>query len=211
MDKKTAIKKISQKFSIPEEDIFKLLEGKGSPKTLKTPSFRKEKNISQPTGKNTRKEQKDPIKKYLFIMDDFVLLTKQLETISQEIKRIGAEIGDSTSDTKTFHDNFEYEELGRQQRMWTNRFHSLEKLKENVKIIKPEPSPNFISMGSKVKIEMENGEILTKKIGSYITFSSDDLSYDSPLAKLIIGKKVDDEIHEIVGNHLYSFKIKEVS
>lgn len=211
MDRLIAIKKISEKFSISENEIIKLLDENKTPRNSKSTPQKKDKKIGyQAIDQKVDKKIETSKKRYFFTEDDYNSLIKQMGKIIEEIKRVGGEIGDSVSDSKTFHDNFEYEEFGRQQKMWTSRLRSLEKFKENVEIIQIKPTPECISIGSKVTIEMKDGRILTKKIGSYITFSEDDLSYNSPLAKIMVGKKTGDEIHEKINNQYYSFTIKEV-
>jgi len=205
-----AIKKISERFLIPAENITSLLEKKSGQSNLKSPSPKKVIKIPKTAQKKRRSELGVTALKYLFTENDFNLLIKQMATIMSEITRLGREIGDSVSDSKTFHDNFEYEELGRQQKMWTNRLQHLEKFKGNVKIIKVKPNTKFVNIGSEVKIEMESGEILIKKIGSYITFSENDLSYNSPLAKLMMGRRVGEKIQGKVDGHFFSFLIKEI-
>ena len=208
MDRETAIKKISEKYSIPEQDILDLLKKKSGPRNSMAFSPRRTKEVSK--AGYVIKDEKVSEGKYIFTKSDFHLLVKQIETVTKEIERVGHEIGDSTADTKTFHDNFEYEELGRQQRMWTNRLHSLKKFRENVRIIEVKPSSEFVSIGSRVKIEWKGGETVIKRIGSYITFSDDDLSYDSPLAKLLLGKRAGDEVHGKIGNQPCHVVIKAI-
>ncbi len=210
MERDMAIKKISERFLIPAEDIINLLEKKNGQRNFKSPSPKKVIKIPKRAEKKQMLKPETATLKYLFTESDFNLLIEQIAAVVTEIKRLGGEIGDSVSDSKTFHDNFEYEELGRQQKMWTNRLRHLEKFKGNVEIIKVRPTTKFISIGSEVKIEMENGEILTKKIGSYITFSENDLSYNSPLAKLMMGKGVGEKIQGKVDKQFFSFLIKEI-
>lgn len=211
MEKATAIKKISDKFNIPENEITELLQSTSLPKKIRV----------EPKAKIVSKllpaiipEKKHPphisLKKYLFTKDDYNSLIKQIETITNEIKRLGDEIGDSVSDSKTFHDNFEYEELGRQQKMWTARLHSLTEFRKNVEIVEIKKNFGVVTIGSKVEVTTEDGKILTKTIGSYITFSEDNLSYNSPLGKLLMGKRVGEKVHGKIENQSFSFEIKKI-
>lgn len=202
---KDQIKKISLAFDLSEDSIKKCLKDC----SLK----RLPKKISLFSSKENIETLNKPVKTkeyFYFLESDFNLLVKQIEEVALEIKRIGSEIGDSVSDSNTFHDNFEYEELGRQQKMWTNRLKSLKEFKENVKITEANTFTDSIGIGNKVTMEAASGEILIKKIGSYITFSNHSLSYNSPLAKLLIGKKIGDEIIITIENKTKSFRIKDV-
>lgn len=202
---KNQIQKISLAFDLSEASIKECLKKFAVPRQAKKVAslILKEEPMQK---HNSPKMEKC----FYFLEEDYILLMQQIDKVTIEIKRVGSEIGDSVSDSHTFHDNFEYEELGRQQKMWTNRLHSLKKFKENVKIIEVKPSLETIGIGSEVKIEAKDGKILTKKIGSYMTFSNDHLSYNSPLAKMLIGKKVGDKIHVKIANEFNDFTIKKV-
>lgn len=210
MDRTIAIKKISEKFQIPENEIISLLEKRGPQKLKKGNTPRKRSLTPKKVLTNYQESQKLIPDKYLFTPNDFQLLKKQMEKIKKEIDRLGDEIGDSTGDTKTFHDNFEYEELGRQQRMWTNRLNELEKFNRSVEIVDIETSTLVISIGSRVKIEMDNGEMLSKKIGSFITFNDDCISYSSPFGNSLLGKKVGDKIIVKVKSKIISFTVRKI-
>lgn len=204
MDKEEAIKKISDKFGIKVEDITSLLERKN------TPQPREPKKTIQKPLKAKKKSDVAPKKKYFFLKRDYLLLLKKIDNVKIEVDRLGHEIGASCDDSETFHDNFDYEECGRQQTMWIRHLKNLEKIKDNVEIISDinsQPGEKSVKIGSEVQMSAKNGEVTIKKIGSYLTFIDTEISYRSPLAKLIIGKKINDEIIGIINGTESSFTI----
>lgn len=212
MERKIAIQKIATKFSIPEQEIIDLLDGKIiSKKTEVKISTDKPKKIVfiKPIEKKHRNSGIK--KKFFFLKEDHASLLTKMNNVLLELKRLGDEIGDSCSESETFHDNFDYEEGGRQQRMWTEHLIRLRDIKENSEIIKVNNSNDCIGIGKKVTLKSVSGEVITKKIGSYMTFSTHDLSYRSPLAKMLIGKKVGEEVKISNKHELKIFIIEEIN
>ena len=211
MDRKIAIQKIAAKFSIPEQEIIDLLDGKIAPKKIEAKiSTEKPKKVVliKPAEKKHRSHIK---RKFFFLEEDHVLLINKMNDVLLELKRLGDEIGDSCSESETFHDNFDYEEGGRQQRMWTEHLMRLRDIKENSEIIKVNNSNDCVGIGKKVTLKSDSGEVITKKIGSYMTFSDDNLSYRSPLAKILIGKKIGEEVKFLNKHELKIFVIEAIN
>ena len=212
MEKKLAITLISSHFSIPEQAIWDLLvgpknqaPGKAASKLKTTKANEASALPTEHEGQAEHKRQKKA--KYYFLIGDYNALLLKMNSVVEEIKRIGEEIGESCSESETFHDNFDYEEGGRQQKMWTEHFMRLKKIKENAEIIASNNTTDFAGIGNLIEMETVTGEKFKKRIGSYLTFSDDDISYKSPLAKAIIKKKVGDIIH---ANHK-TFTIKSIN
>jgi len=175
--KETDIKKISEAFAIPEEAIRETLaRAAADAKTEHKKSSHKE------GGHNH----------FYFLPDDFALLEKKIETLHQEIDRLGKAIGLSSDISgETFHDNFDYEECSRQQAMWSEEIRKLTIIKRKAKMVSPNENGNIVAVGRTVTLD-NNGKEMTIKIGSYMTFSSESVSYASPIVKLIFGAKPGD-------------------
>lgn len=175
--KEIDIKKISEAFTIPEEAIRETLaKAAANAKTEHKKSNRKE------CGHNH----------IYFLPEDFDLLDKKIETLHQEIDRLGHAIGLSSDVSgETFHDNFDYEECSRQQAMWSEEIRKLALIKRKVKIVNPNEIGDIVAIGRTVVLD-NNGKQMTIKVGSYITFSSESISYASPIIKLIFGAKSGD-------------------
>lgn len=202
MDKFLAIRKISEKYSIPVTDIIESLVNIPKQVIAKKPKQEKKEEKFLIVSKKPTEPENIIRKKYLFLEKDYHLLEEKIEKILAEIARIGSEIGESCDETETFHDNFDYEEGGRQQKMWTNHLRSLRYIKEHAEIIKDNKDSQCVSIGREVTVKQDGKEIITKIIGSYSTFSDTEISYNSPLAKIIMGKKAGEKVEgKIHGKH----------
>lgn len=175
--KEIDIKKISEAFAIPEEAI---------------------RDVLTKAAANAKTEHKKPSYKeggynhFYFLPDDFALLEKKIETLHQEIDRLGKAIGLSSDISgETFHDNFDYEECSRQQAMWSEEIRKLTLIKKKAKMISPNKNEDIVAVGRIVTLD-NNGKKMTIKIGSYMTFNSESVSYASPIVKLIFGAKSGD-------------------
>jgi transcription elongation GreA/GreB family factor len=199
MERDIAIKKISERFKIPEKDIINLLE---KPAGRKKTTIEKVKPVAEIKIKKLLSAYGH---KYLFTLQDYESLLVKMEECLEQIKYHGKEVGNSCAESDSWHDNFSYEEGLRQQGVWQTRYRHLQKIKDNSEIINRSSGKN-INIGTKVEMEV-NGNILIKRVGSYMTFSDDDLSYASPLAQAIIGKKTGEEVKCLLNNEPTLIKI----
>lgn len=206
MEREEAIRKISERFKIPEGDIRRLLEkpSKGKEVTAEKTRLSTEKNGLAMKGKN-KKSPEGSKAKYLFTLQDYESLLAKMNDCLEQVKHHGREVGDSCAESDSWHDNFSYEEGLRQQGMWKTRYRQLQKIKENSEIVQ-NSGGEYIGIGATVEMEV-NGEAMTKRIGSYMTFSDDDLSYVSPLAQAIIGKGAGEQIKCLLGGKPTSIRI----
>lgn len=185
MERLEAIRRIADKFNLKVEEIEFALAFK--PRESQT------KRATATKRKKKKEEAAPKPKKYLFLKEDFDLLEEKIKKVHEEVSRLGKEIGASCDETETFHDNFDYEECGRQQKMWTNRLRQLRQIKGDSKIVSKNKEKDHVGLGSIVELKI-NGTSSQKKIGSFLTFRDEDLSYESPIAKAIIGKKAGDTV-----------------
>jgi len=189
------IKKISEAFAIPEVSIREVLAKAAA--TAKTES----KKLGHKDGGHNH---------FYFLPDDFDLLDKKIETLHQEIDRLGKAIGLSSDISgETFHDNFDYEECSRQQAMWSEEIRKLSLIKRKAKIIHPRKNGDVVAIGRTVSLD-NNGKKMTIKIGSYMTFNSDSVSYASPIVKLIFGAKSGETKEGLIQGKKTKIKILEI-
>lgn len=193
--KEIDIKKISQAFAISEEAIRKTLAQAAAEANTEN------KKISHKEGGRNH---------FYFLPEDLMMLDQKIETIHKEIERLGQAIGLSADVSgETFHDNFDYEEGGRQQAMWSEEVRKLSVIKQKAKIIHPNKSEDIVAIGRTVTIN-NNGEIMTIKIGSHMTFNSQSVSYASPIVKLIFGAKPGDTKEGIIHGRKTKIHILEI-
>jgi transcription elongation GreA/GreB family factor len=151
---------------------------------------------------------------YYFLPEDFKMLNRQIQGIISRIKAIGLEMGNSCQEgAETFHDNFAFEEGERQQFMWSKRLNELMAIKSEAVVFEPEGRSDRVAIGRKVLMaDCDTGEEKTIFIGSYINFNSNDkVSYQAPLARIILGAKVGDFRQGMIIDKKRSFEILEIN
>lgn len=204
------IRKISLAFEISEKDLKQCLKKVSSPnQTKKNAPY----TICEDIEETTNKPNSENV--YYFLEDDFIKLNKKINKISEEISRLGQEIAHSIDVSgETFHDNFVYDEGNRQQAMWSDEKRKLEIIKSKSRIISKEQGnqngEKCVSIGSKLVLS-SNGRIMHIKIGSYLNFSKDSISYASDFAKNIINMKKGEEKDFIVNHKKMKVIIIEIS
>lgn len=202
------IKKISIAFQISESDLKKCIKKVKTSKTpAHTPLATATNNILNNAPKVSLKS-----KTVYFYEDDFQELNNKIEKIKKEIERLGAEIAHSVDVSgETFHDNFVYEEGGRQQAMWTQEVRKLERIRSRTKVLKFIPdNEKVVKMGKNIKL-IHNGEIKLIRIGSFLNFNKDSISYASIFSQSIIGSKVGDKKTFSINQKKHSVTIEDIN
>lgn len=187
MERKKAIQKIADKFNLKAEEIEFALAFKPRNTTPKaSPAPKRKRKIEEP-------EEKPRPQKFLFLKEDFLLLEEKIKEVHEEVVRLGKEIGASCDESETFHDNFEFEQFTLQKSMWTEHWRRLRKIKNNSMIVSKNQEIDHVGIGNIVDLKI-NDVLSQKKVGSFLTFKNDDLSYGSLIAKAIIGRRAGDVI-----------------
>jgi len=152
---------------------------------------------------------------FYFLREDFEGLNAQIDKICEKIKEIGQEMGRSCKEgAETFHDNFAYENGERQQYMWSTRLRELIRIRNNARVVTPEGRSDKVSIGRTVTIRNETAdEVQILKIGSYMVFkerSQNVISYNAPLARLLIGAEVGERREGNIGGKKKIFQIIKI-
>lgn len=154
------------------------------------------------------------MKKYLFLPEDLEALRKYIETIKEQIRAVNAGVGESTEEgSETWHDNIRHEELMR-------KFHLLQSnLDKFVDILRnAHPSvpikTDKIDIGSTVLVrDISTNEEQTLQIGSYINIPEQPgrISYEAPIAQLLMGRKAGHKVSGQIGPKLVEYEILKVN
>ncbi|MEK7588912.1 MAG: GreA/GreB family elongation factor [Patescibacteria group bacterium] len=150
---------------------------------------------------------------YYFLPKDFEELNIKIIDICEKIKEIGKEMGRSCQEgAETFHDNFAHEDGTRQQAMWSNKLREMIRIRNNSRIITLDKNIYRVSIGRNVRIkDLSTEEEKILKIGSYIVFTGENtISYNSPLARLLIGAKIGDLREGTLGGKSHEFEILSI-
>ena len=115
-------------------------------------------------------------------------LVSQRSEVAERIKQ-ARELGDLS-------ENAEYQSAREEQDRLETRISEVEQVLRNVKIIKKPKNHSAVSLGSSVKLKAANGK--TQRFQVVGTMEADPLrgkiSDESPLGKLLMGKKIDDKV-----------------
>jgi len=193
--KEIEIKRLSNYLSVSTEKIKRVLA-------------KKKKELSQI--KKTEKTMEQKKQEFYFLEDDFKKLEEKIENLHNEIKRLGNEIGKSCDVSgETFHDNFDYEECGRQQSIWSEEVRKLTVIRRKSKVVAPNKTKKMVLIGKKVAL-IKNGELLTFHIGSYMSFTKNYISYKSPIVSLILGSKQGDTLEGLINGKKTKIEIVSI-
>ncbi len=193
------IKKISLAFDIDENRLTEFL--------IKFAKALKAKKIKQTILKDNVELQLSMLKAndvFYFLEEDYNKLNEKISEIKIEVERLGQEIAHSVDVSgETFHDNFVYEEGNRQQAMWIDEIRKLTAVKNQARVIDPQIKAGLpdtqVSIGKQLTL-LVNGKIIETKIGSYLSFDKNSLSYVSVFAKNIMNLSEGDH-KDFVINH----------
>lgn len=140
---------------------------------------------------------------YYFLKEDYTELNRKIEELNKKIRTISLEIGKDVQEDRGI---FTYEEGERQKYMWSSKLQELIRIRNSAKIVYPDSKNIKVSLGKHVTLKNEiTGKTKTYKIGSYMILTHDEhaISYDTPLARFLIGAQVDEKLEgEIAGRKI---------
>lgn len=150
---------------------------------------------------------------FYFLEEDLKILDEQIERLTRKIKEIGKEMGESCQEgAETYHDNFAYEDGERQQTMWIKRVNELLKIRNAARIVRVGESAGHVGIGRiAVLVDQDTGAEKTICVSSFMTFNGENtVSYEAPLARMIMGAEVGDVRSGMLGGKKKIFEIVEI-
>lgn len=150
---------------------------------------------------------------YYFLRKDFETLERKIEELRNRLETALDEMGESIGeDSNAWHDNFGYDEGQRQSQMCSTRLREFIRIKNHAQIIAPKTTEE-VCIGSIVTVEDEStGRSDTYEIGSFWVFDeADAISYDCPLAKILIGARVGETREGVIARKKKRLKIVQIS
>ena len=136
-----------------------------------------------------------------------------MEETRARMQEAGWEIGESCEQgAETYHDNAPYEEAVRSFSLSSWQLSELQKIRGQVRVVDPPAVADKAKIGVRVRIkDLETQEELSVRIASYIVFDQGDISYRSPLAKILIGAVAGDVKSGVISGKKKRFQIMELS
>lgn len=150
---------------------------------------------------------------YYFLRRDLEELDRQIDTLLARLRDIGKEMGLSCQEgAETFHDNFAYEDGERQQRMWSRHLRELMRVRQSARVVSRQDRRDSATIGCTVVLrDLDSDEVITLTIGSYMTFEQQDVvSYEAPLARLILGSSPGEVLEGNIGGKPRTFEVCEL-
>lgn len=129
---------------------------------------------------------------YKFFKADLDALDLKITDLRQALRDIGQQIGAACEDGEREHDNPEFDDATRRMEMWGKHLRDTNEVRNKAVIIQPsEVRDDVVSIGCTVTfVDQDENERLVS-IGSYMpSENSTDISYNAPIAKILIGLKV---------------------
>jgi len=134
-------------------------------------------------------------------------LLNQRHAIAERIKQ-ARELGDLS-------ENAEYQTAREEQDRLETRIGELEHIVHNSKLIKKPKSNGHVKLGSSVKLRSADGKSKEKEFQVVGTMEADPLSGkisdESPIGKVLIGKKVGDKVEIKTSAETATYKITSIS
>ncbi len=149
-----------------------------------------------------------------FLEPDYLLLEQGIKKARMDVLQAGQLIGDAThGGGETWHDNFAFDYAQSEHERHSRQFVNLLKVKEKSKIVLPDYLAGYVGLGRTVDFfDLDYEELLSYRIGSYMVFGQpDSISYVSPIARILIGRKVNQVCSGKINSQRRSFRIDNIS
>jgi transcription elongation GreA/GreB family factor len=135
------------------------------------------------------------LKKRYFLREDWIALHERIQQLSREVAELGLEQGEANrQSTENFgHDDACQEAVQQKRTLIVAQINNLTAFLENAYVFEPKGPFERIRLGA--TIDLDDGRKF--KIGSYGIFaqhSVQTISYDSPLARMLLGKAEGDSV-----------------
>jgi len=151
---------------------------------------------------------------FLFLKEDLDGLNAQIEAEKLKLRETGKAMGASVAGGETYHDNFAFEDAQRQFGMTSGRVAELNEIRNGANIVSV-GTVDKVSIGRIVTYEdVKTGEKDRIRIGSYRVYVEipgvDTASYNTPLARALMGGVIGQVRDGIIGGAMKSFRITSI-
>ena len=148
------------------------------------------------------------------LVNTYALLLDKIESIKEELKTNSIEIH-KAADFGDLKENAEYKTAKEKQEFLFNKLRRFEKYLDCQVVNGKDIDSDVVTFGTSIKIvDNKSGDISTYNILGPVEYElesmPDVVTYTSPLAKQIIGKKKGEEVEVQLPNRVDSIKILEI-
>ena len=142
---------------------------------------------------------------YKFFKEDLDALDFKINELKKTIRDAGQQMGAACEDGEREHDNPELDDAMRRFEMWSKHLRDMNEIRGKAEIVTlSDVRTERVSIGCDVTFVDQDGDEKTISIGSFMpSEASTAISYNAPIAKILIGLKVG-EYREgtIAGKHV---------
>ncbi len=144
-----------------------------------------------------------------FLKENLDVLEGNITEAIEKLEEVGGELRTAvTQSSETWHDNFPFENAQQQARLLMQRIDDLERLRKDAIKVEPPKDTSTVAIGHLITVrDIETGLTQTFRIGSYIAFTENTISYASPLGSLFIERPAGQTIKGMVGTRERKFEI----
>lgn len=149
---------------------------------------------------------------YRFFKKDLTELDEKLRRLNELIWETGQQIGAACEDGEREHDNPEFDDATRRIEMWSRHLREMHKIRSQAIEISPsEIQTERVSVGCSVTYADQDGNERTVSIGSYMPAeSSSDVSYNAPIARMLIGLKIGESREGRIAEKAVQFEVIDI-
>ena len=150
---------------------------------------------------------------FYFFAEDLEALDQKIKELDLLVREAGKDMGESCQQSaETYHDNAPYEEAVRSFEMYSRRLAEFQRIRNQVRVISPPANADMVKAGCWVRtINLGSGAEKIIKVGSYIVARDCEISYVSPLARLLTGAKIGEVREGLIGNGNVEYKVLDIS
>lgn len=144
--------------------------------------------------------------------EQYQKLKEELEYLETEGRKKIAEMLKAAASHGDLSENAEYSISKEEQMKLERRILEIKKIIENAQIISTKDN-NYVNVGNKVKLlDLKTNKTFEIEIVGYgeVDPVNGKISENSPLGKVLIGKKIGDVVKYAVGDKDFSYKILEI-
>ncbi|MBY0309852.1 GreA/GreB family elongation factor [Patescibacteria group bacterium] len=149
---------------------------------------------------------------YKFFKADLDALDFKIAELGRTIREAGRQMGSATEDGEREHDNPELEDAMRRFEMWSHHLRELNGIRSRATTINPnDVKADRVYVGCDVTFVDQNEDERTVTIGSYMPHDASlAISYNAPVAKLLMGLGVGDTREGVIAGKRVQFEVLSI-
>lgn len=149
---------------------------------------------------------------YKFLQPDLDVLKEKLESLGTEVRAKGQDMGEATrQSSETWHDNAPFDVAKNDFERLQQRYVELAEVVRRAVVVQVQDSAEtIVEIGSQVEFCDQDGNIRSVRIGSYIPQDTQSISYEAPVAKVLLGGRKGEIVEGFVVKREVEYEIRDI-